>query len=223
MHAEKRVIGMVEQKQMQEATPANGRESGKTDLRKHKTRRALEEAFYELSETMWIEDITVGDLCEKAMVRRATFYKHFSDKYAFFAYVMNNIQRNTNLQQNADPRDITMAEYCLNICRSYLRNYEEHPKMVKRILNSKSRQPYTDILVAQIRNALLKKAAYDREKGIETEIDAQVIASFIAGALPYALTSYETDHLTDLDADRFLSELRTIFERLCVSHPAAKK
>ena len=211
---------MTEQKTMQDAVPAAVKEPVKTDLRKHKTRKALEAAFFELSETMWIEDITVGDLCEKAMVRRATFYKHFADKYAFFAYVMNSIQRNTNLQQNADPRDITMAEYCVNICLSYLRNYQEHPKMVKRILNSKSRQPYTDILIAQIRNALLKKAAYDREKGIETEIDVQVISSFIAGAIPYTLTTYETDHIADLESDRFLAELRKIFERLCVSGPS---
>jgi len=215
-----RVIGMAEQKTMQAETSAVVKEPARTDLRKQKTRKALEAAFFELSETMWIEDITVGDLCEKAMVRRATFYKHFTDKYAFFAYVMNDIQRSTNLQQNADPRDIPMAEYCLNICRSYLRNYEEHPKMVKRILNSKSRQPYTDILVAQIRNALLKKASYDREKGIETEIDVQVIAYFIAGAIPYALTAYETDHIAELDTDRFLAELRTVFERLCVSKPS---
>ncbi len=190
-------------------------EKPKTDLRKQKTRKALEEAFYQLVETKWIEDITVGDLCEKAMVRRATFYKHFEDKYAFFAYVMDNIQRNTNLQQNADPRNITMAEYCLNIARSYLRNYEEHPKLVRRILNSKSRQVYTDILVAQIHQALLAKAEYDKKKGIETEINIQVLASFISGAIPHALTTYETEHMQDMNVETCLRELKTIFERLC--------
>ena len=191
----------------------------KPDLRKQKTRKALETAFFELSETRWIEDITVGDICEKAMVRRATFYKHFTDKYAFFAYVMNNIQRNTNLQQNANPRDITMAEYCLNICRSYLRNYEEHPKMVKRIINSKSRQAYVDILIEQIRNALLTKAEYDREKGVETEIDIRVLSRFIAGAIPTALTAYETDHTDGLSAEDYLETLREVFERICVTRP----
>ena len=188
----------------------------KTDLRKQKTRKALEDAFFELSETKWIEDITVGDLCEKAMVRRATFYKHFEDKYAFFAYVMNNIQRNTNLQQNANPKNITMAEYCLNICRSYLRNYEEHPKMVKRILNSRSRQAYTDILVTQIRDALIAKAEYDRSKGLVSDIDIQVLASFIAGAIPVALTNYETEHMQNLSEEDCIQALRKIFERICV-------
>ena len=202
---------------------AEEKKQPKTDLRKIKTRKALEEAFFELSETKWIEDITVGDLCDKAMVRRATFYKHFEDKYAFFAYVMNNIQRNTNLQQNANPKEITMAEYCVNICRSYLRNYEEHPKMVKRLLNSKSRQAYTDILVSQIREALATKADYDREKGLETDIDIRVLSSFIAGAIPTALTIYETRYMQELGTEKYLGELRTIFDRLCVSRPIQPK
>lgn len=195
------------------------KERSKPDLRKQKTRKALETAFFELSETKWIEDITVGDICERAMVRRATFYKHFADKYEFFAYVMNNFQRNTNLQQNANPKDITMAEYCLNICRSYIRNYQEHPKMVRRLMNSKARQPYTDILIAQIRNAIQTKAKYDREKGLETELDVDVLASFIGGAVPTALTTYETEHIQSLTVEEYIDQLRTIFERLCVTRP----
>ncbi|MBR1779944.1 MAG: TetR/AcrR family transcriptional regulator [Oscillospiraceae bacterium] len=202
------------------AAPApEKKERPKSDLRKQKTRKALETAFFELSETKWIEDITVGDICEKAMVRRATFYKHFADKYEFFAYVMNNIQRSTNLQQNAPPQDITMAEYCLNICRSYLRNYQEHPKMVRRLLNSKSRQPYTDILVAQIRNAILRKANDDRSKGIETEIDVNVLAGFIGGAIPTAMTIYETNRIPGLSVEEYFDQLRMIFERICVTRP----
>ncbi len=189
--------------------------SQKPDLRKQKTRKALENAFFELSETKWIEDITVGDICEKAMIRRATFYQHFADKYEFFAYVMNNIQRNTNLEQNADPRDITMAEYCVNICRSYFNNFAEHPKMVKRLVNSKSRQPYSDILVAQIRNAIITKAAYDKEKGIESVVDIDVLSCFIAGAIPTAMTHFEMRPNNTISNDEFIDQLRIIFERIC--------
>src|SRR5215472_15310464 len=35
----------------------------------------------ELSERT-IEEITVSDICERAMVHRTTFYKHYEDKYA---------------------------------------------------------------------------------------------------------------------------------------------
>lgn len=185
------------------------------DLRKRKTRKALEDAFLELTETRWIEDISVGDICERAMVRRATFYKHFADKYDFFAYVMNNMQRSTNLALNANPKDITMAEYCVNICYSYYRNHLEHPKLVSRIYESKSRQLYTDILMDQIREAIQKKARYDQEKGIRQEIRVEVLANFIGGAIPTVMAAFEKQQMGSLDVESFLAELRKIFEKLC--------
>ena len=58
----------------------------KMDLRIRKTYKALKDTFLELLSEKKFEDITVNELCERAMVRRATFYKHFADKYDFFAF-----------------------------------------------------------------------------------------------------------------------------------------
>ena len=53
-----------------------------TDLRVRRTHKLLWEALMaELSERP-IEEITVSDICERAMVHRTTFYKHYEDKYA---------------------------------------------------------------------------------------------------------------------------------------------
>jgi AcrR family transcriptional regulator len=52
------------------------------DLRVRRTHKLLWEALMgELSERAF-EDITVSDICERAMVHRTTFYKHYEDKYA---------------------------------------------------------------------------------------------------------------------------------------------
>lgn len=50
------------------------------DLRIKKTYRALFDAFTELLEEHRFEDLTVAMLCDRAMIRRTTFYKHFRDK-----------------------------------------------------------------------------------------------------------------------------------------------
>ncbi len=51
------------------------------DLRVRRTHKFLWEALMaELSERAF-EEITVKDICERAMVHR-TFYKHYEDKYA---------------------------------------------------------------------------------------------------------------------------------------------
>ena len=58
----------------------------KQDLRITKTYRALTEAFFELLSQKKFEDITVNEICNRAVVRRATFYKHFGDKFEFFVF-----------------------------------------------------------------------------------------------------------------------------------------
>ena len=58
----------------------------KTDLRIRKTYKALCDAFVNILEKKRFDDLTVNELCDEAMIRRATFYKHFADKYDFFFF-----------------------------------------------------------------------------------------------------------------------------------------
>src|SRR5260370_41559796 len=61
------------------------------DLRVRRTRKLLWEALMaELSERAF-EEITVKDICERAMVHRTTFYKHYEDKYALLEQGMRQM------------------------------------------------------------------------------------------------------------------------------------
>lgn len=63
------------------------------DLRTRKVYNALIEAMKTLMTEKRFEEITVGELCEKAQTRRATFYSHFSDKYEFFAFMLKEMRK----------------------------------------------------------------------------------------------------------------------------------
>ncbi len=61
------------------------------DLRVRRTRKLLWDALMaELSERAF-EEITVKDICERAMVHRTTFYKHYADKYALLEQGMRQM------------------------------------------------------------------------------------------------------------------------------------
>jgi AcrR family transcriptional regulator len=61
------------------------------DLRVRRTRKLLWEALLaEMSERAF-EDITVTDICDRAMVHRTTFYKHYEDKYALLEQGMRQM------------------------------------------------------------------------------------------------------------------------------------
>lgn len=64
------------------------------DLRIEKTYRALLSAFASLLETHRYEDVTVAMLCDEAMIRRTTFYKHFADKAELFSFFIDNLRMN---------------------------------------------------------------------------------------------------------------------------------
>lgn len=44
------------------------------------------------------EDVTVGELCEKAMYPRATFYNYFDDKYDLFSYCLSLVLQRINIE-----------------------------------------------------------------------------------------------------------------------------
>lgn len=60
------------------------------DLRVQKTYAALIAAFDELLHEKEFEKISVKEICDAAMIRRPTFYKHFLDKYDFLTFFIKH-------------------------------------------------------------------------------------------------------------------------------------
>lgn len=51
-----------------------------TDLRVLKNKKLIKNAFLELLNTKKFEDITVSQICQKALINRSTFYFHYESK-----------------------------------------------------------------------------------------------------------------------------------------------
>lgn len=62
----------------------------KTDVRVKRTYNQLVEAMLELLNKHNFETLSVSQICDKAGVHRATFYKHFNDKIEFINYCFEN-------------------------------------------------------------------------------------------------------------------------------------
>jgi AcrR family transcriptional regulator len=58
-----------------------------TDLRIRRTHKFLQEAMIELITEKGFDTLTVGDIAERAMINRATFYRHYQDKYDLVAKI----------------------------------------------------------------------------------------------------------------------------------------
>ncbi len=67
-------------------------EKYRDDLRVRRTRKLLSTALFDMMAEQDFSRISVNDVCEKAMVHRATFYNHFKDKDDLLNYTLDEIQ-----------------------------------------------------------------------------------------------------------------------------------
>lgn len=109
------------------------------DLRIEKTYRALIVAFTRLLEEHRYEEITVAMLCEEAMIRRTTFYKHFADKAAFFAFFVDSlhfelVKRSAAAGEADEPRDPKAEER--TIFQTLVDFLLEHESLMDNLFNS---------------------------------------------------------------------------------------
>jgi AcrR family transcriptional regulator len=73
------------------------------DLRVRRTRKLLWEALLAEMSKRAFEEITVTDVCERAMVHRTTFYKHYEDKYALLEQGMRKMYDALVAEARHDP------------------------------------------------------------------------------------------------------------------------
>ncbi len=105
----------------------------KLDLRVKKTYKALTDSLDELLRHKTFNEITVNEICDNAMVGRGTFYKHFSDKYDFLSFVMNEfISECLNEASKTAPSD-NLCEYYKAFFDKFISAFEKNKNCYKRI------------------------------------------------------------------------------------------
>jgi len=159
------------------------------DLRIRKTYLALHNAFIALLEEKRFEDITVGELCDRAMIRRTTFYKHFADKYEYFTFHVRELVATFQDRLAPDVSDGEVADYLLHMSREMVRFMKQHEKLVQNIKNSTVFPVLLSILLDQISFDVAQVLCRANNLGME-KAKAEGIAAFYAGGLTNALFQY---------------------------------
>ena len=162
----------------------------KLDLRITKTYRALETAFTGLLDEKRFEEITVGELCERAMIRRTTFYKHFADKYEYFTFYVKELRDRFASELPADMKKNSPTTYIKLMSRNLYRFMQSHERLVTNITTSSMGTVLfdllNDIVTRDIMSAMDPSAYTPEERGM--------IASFFSGGLLCTLKWWTANH-----------------------------
>ena len=108
----------------------------KLDLRIEKTYLLLHNAFTALLEEKRFEEITINELCDRAMIRRTTFYKHFADKYEYFSFYLNELCDQFRSQMPPDVRNKDFSTCFLFMNKELLAFLHQHERLVRNLVSS---------------------------------------------------------------------------------------
>ncbi|AYW47255.1 TetR/AcrR family transcriptional regulator [Tetragenococcus osmophilus] len=100
------------------------------DLRIQKTYEALINALLELLTEKTLDKLTVNELCEKARIRRPTFYKHFNDKYDFFNFTVKSLQEHYIAKVEEETDDKHPVRYFTTLFQTMLDAIDEYQKVL---------------------------------------------------------------------------------------------
>ncbi|MBQ7344293.1 MAG: TetR/AcrR family transcriptional regulator [Clostridia bacterium] len=186
----------------------------KEDLRITKTKAALTNAFYAMLEDMSLEEITVNDLCEKAEVRRATFYKHFNDKGDFILYLIKDVREKFETEVWAhESTGYPSREYYKKYVETLMAYLIKRKDAIKNIVLSSARSTLIETFSQQNLKDTKKRLEESQAAGMQLISTPAVVASMLVGGTARAIVDwFEDEQRCPLDV--LLKEIGKIIDRV---------
>ncbi len=189
----------------------------KEDLRVQKTKKALTEKFRQLLEEKRFEDITVNELCEKAGIRRATFYKHFEDKYDFLSFVVQSLRDDFDRQVWAKKKPGRSSEYYVTYVKELISFVNYYDKTFKGIMKSDLSHHLVSIMMEQNYKDTIEKLEYSVKDGMVLPASVEATAAMLTGGVGQILVSWIKDSKKK-PVDDLLVEIEALIR--CVQAPS---
>lgn len=151
----------------------------KEDLRVVRTKKMLTKALKELLQEKSFDKITVNDVCDRALVHRATFYNHFNDKTDLLNFIFDEMQE--EIYKNT----INVADYSsakqlyIDIIGKILDYCIENKDSLKLILKNSTNE-FQTILLENIKFGINYLLAKNKDI-IQGNAELEAVESFYTG------------------------------------------
>ena len=173
------------------------------DLRQQRTRKQLMTALLSWMEERPFREISVVDICRRAMVHRTTFYAHFDGKQDLLRYCITQLQRSLEEACCAKQSFSTPHAFYMAMAEQVLKFMRTHQKLYRTGVagcNGIDLQLLEELLAGVLEQQL-------REDGLRSsQLFPQVAAHFYAGAI-LSLTRWWLDQDMPLPEEALLHHL----------------
>ncbi len=155
----------------------------KEDLRIVRTRKLLSDTLLEMMEHESIEKISVIDLCQKALVNRATFYAHFEDKYHLLNFALDELKDELYSNFNCDFEVVSPREMIRKLAHMALAFVTDNKNHVSNILKCN----HNEKVIQTIKESMYSSVKYQLSK-YRSDIEANAPVNLVALCFSSALT-----------------------------------
>ena len=152
------------------------------DLRQRKTRALLVKALAELMEERPFSELSVVDICSRAMVHRTTFYAHFNDKRELLGYLLSQLEQEC-VETCLPKKEMTSPkEYFLTAVKNALGFFQDRRSLYLACLNS-GMEAEVHVLSDRAAQELCRRLSQPAFRDAAPEVDPQIAARFYIGAV----------------------------------------
>jgi len=155
----------------------------KKDLRIRRTYKLLIDALMALLEEKPFEEIHVTDICDKAMIHRTTFYKHFEDKYHLLKFCILGLQEQLNQKSLVNQKSNHPKDYYMSILREFLNYLSVNKKLALLVIVRSESNSFMTIIHKLVVEGIICKLEDNKKLGIIQNVPIPIIAEFHTGAL----------------------------------------
>ena len=186
----------------------------KEDIRIVKTKKALTDAFFDMLASMSMDDITVNDLCERADVRRATFYKHFKDKNDFIIFLIKDIREKFDTDVWDVNRNTALtSDYYLEYAGALISYLLGREAAIKKLVSSPMRSTFINVFLLQNYDDTKKRLDASIESGMQLMASSDVVAGMLVGGVALCIVKW-FDSNERSSEESLLTDISKFIERV---------
>ncbi len=191
-------------------------ETRKEDLRVQRTKKSLNDSFFKMLSEMTFEEISINDLCEAAGVRRATFYKHYRDKYDFLTKLIGSIRDEFEAKEWRADRPMNTKDYYVSYVSSLIHYLNEHYLAAEKIMQSGIREMLVGIIAKHNYQETKSRLEKSVSEGMTLPASIDTIAFMLVGGVTQILMSWVADGRSK-SPELLCSELGSIISKILES------
>ena len=171
----------------------------KEDLRVRRTKKALFDAFMQLLSEKSFDSITVNELCDTAGIRRATFYKHYADKFDFLTAYTGLLRSRFDSFIWSNTQSGLTPEYYVAYAKHLLHFITENSVAINNLCKSNLFPTVFAIIAKQNFEDTMERLRISEAQGMKLPASVDITAAMCIGGVSACMYGLIAGEVTDVD------------------------